>query len=309
MKILITGACGLIGSRLASHLSIQEHELVGIGKSKPDQLTLNIFSQFLILDLSSINAVDSLNNFFLSDIDLIIHCASQQPRPGLTFSEYRKGNIDTTENIVEWAKNSKVKSLITFSTLAFLDFPIDEYSFLTERTVANPKNYYSLSKWISEVYLNLEANNSHLTILCFRIPSLVHEKQQGGIVNTYWNSAKKNQDLDVYDKGKFRRNLIYIDSILELIDIMLTSHHNFNGFNLYNVGSEDAWTLLEIAQYIYKKMDATANIVLKDRPSKMPGHCSINNLKAKDEFEFLPWTTKKVLDTYMENMDGEAVEL
>ena len=308
MKIVVTGACGLIGKKIAIHLS-KDHEVYGVGRSLCVELDNSLTFSYFVIDLSADSAIKELQKVIPLGVDLIIHCAAQQPRSGLLFKDYRKGNIDTTENIVEWAKNSKVKSLITFSTLALLDFPIDEYSFLTEKTVAYPKNYYSLSKWISEVYLNLEANNSHLTILCFRIPSLVHEKQQGGIVNTYWNYAKKNQDLDVYDKGKFRRNLIYIDSILELIDIMLTSHHNFNGFNLYNVGSEDAWTLLEIAQYIYKKMDATANIVLKDRPSKIPGHCSINNSKAKDEFEFLPWTTKKVLDTYMENMDGEAVEL
>ncbi|SVE47228.1 uncharacterized protein METZ01_LOCUS500082 [marine metagenome] len=86
---------------------------------------------------------------------------------------------------------------------------------------------------------------------------------------------------------------------------MLKSHHKFKGFNLYNIGSEDAWTLFEIAQYIYKKMDATANILRKDRPSSMPGHCSINNLKAKDRFEFTPWKTKRILDTYMQKMNGE----
>jgi nucleoside-diphosphate-sugar epimerase len=117
----------------------------------------------------------------------------------------------------------------------------------------------------------------------------------------------QNIDLDIYDNGQFRRNLVYIDSILEVVDIVLTKLVNFKGFKLYNIGSKDAWTLLEIAEYIYKRMRATAKIFPIDKSSTVRGHWDIDVSKAEDELDFTPWSTQKVLDIYLQNMreDGK----
>jgi nucleoside-diphosphate-sugar epimerase len=133
----------------------------------------------------------------------------------------------------------------------------------------------------------------------------VHEEQQGGLVYTYWNSALQNTDLEIYDNGQFRRNLIYIDSILEVVDVVLTKLDDYKGLKLYNIGSKDAWTLLEVAKYIYKRMDATAKIFPIDKSSTIHGHWNVNISKAEDELDFTPWSTQEVLDAYIQNMRGE----
>ncbi len=306
MKIIITGVCGLVGRRIASHLLGQGHVIFGIGRTQCENMDARLLTNFVRMDLSSINAVEELNKVITTDIDLIIHCAAQQPRPELLFKEYLKGNVDTTENIAEWAKNANVQTIISFSTLAFLDLPLEDGVKITELVKANPKNYYALSKLASESYLRIFGSNSNISVLCFRIPSLVHEEQQGGVAYTFWNSALQNTDIDIYDNGQFRRNLIYIDSILEIVDIVLTKLADYKGFKLYNIGSKDTWTLLEVAKYIYKKMDATAKIFPIDKSSNVRGHWNIDVSKAEDELDFTSWSTKKVLDTYIQNMRGEG---
>jgi nucleoside-diphosphate-sugar epimerase len=307
MNILVTGVCGLIGKKLAIYLLGKGYKVFGIGRSKCDDLDDQPLFNFFSIDLASHNASEELKKAILVKIDLIIHCAAQQPRPGLLFKDYRKGNIDTTENIVEWAKDSNIQTIISFSTVAFLDFSQENGATITESARVNPSNNYALSKMISESYLKISANDYNLTILCFRIPSLVHEDQQDGLIHTYWNSAMLNIDLDIYDNGQFRRNLVYIDSILEVVDIVLTKLVNFKGFKLYNIGSKDAWTLLEIAEYIYKRMRATAKIFPIDKSSTVRGHWDIDVSKAEDELDFTPWSTQKVLDIYLQNMreDGK----
>jgi UDP-glucose 4-epimerase len=305
MKIIVTGVCGLVGRRLASHLLDQGHQIIGIGRSQCENIDSRLLSDYVLMDLSSKNAVYKLKKIIPPGIDLIIHCAAQQPRSGLLFKDYREGNVDTTENIVEWAKRANVQTMISFSTIAFLDFPLEDGVEITESTKAVPQNYYALSKWVSESYLRILGNNSNLTVLCFRIPSLVHEAQQGGIVYTYWNSALQNTDLDIYDNGQFRRNLIYIDSILEVVDIVLTKLDSYKEFNLYNIGSKDSWTLFEVAKYIYKRIDSSAKIFPVDKSSAIHGHWNVNISKAKEELDFTPWSTQEILDAYIQNMCGD----
>ena len=305
MKIVVTGVCGLVGRRLASHLLDQGHQVFGIGRSQCENIDTRLLSNYVLMDLSSKDATEKLKKAIPTGVALIIHCAAQQPKSGLLFKEYLEGNVDTTENIVEWARSANVQTIISFSTLAFLDLPLEDGVTITESAKANPQNYYALSKWVSESYLRLLGNNSNLTVLCFRIPSLVHEEQQGGLVYTYWNSALQNTDLEIYDNGQFRRNLIYIDSILEVVDLVLTKLDDYKGFKLYNIGSKDAWTLLEVAKYIYKRMDATAKIFPIDKSSTIHGHWNVNISKAEDELDFTPWSTQEVLDAYIQNMRGE----
>jgi nucleoside-diphosphate-sugar epimerase len=305
MKIAITGVCGLIGRRLASHLLDGGHQIYGIGRSKCDNIDKLLLSNYILLDLASKDSIQQLTNRLPSNIDLIIDCASQQPREGLIFQDYRKGNIDTTESIIEWARSIGADAIISFSTIAFLDFPeIDDIK-ITESTRENPKNYYALSKWVSETYLRFESKDYNFKVFCFRIPSLVHQEQQGGLINTYYKSAKENKNIDIFDKGKFRRTLINMESIIEVIDLTIKKLDKFQGFNLFNIGSEDSWTLFEIANYIYQRMDATAKIFPINQSSNISGHCNIDSSKAKNEIDFVPWSTNKILDDYLEKMSGE----
>ena len=306
MKIIVTGVCGLVGRRLASHLLDQGHQIFGIGRSQCENMDSRLLSDFVLMDLSSKNTVEKLKKVIPSGIDIIIHCAAQQPRSGLLFKDYREGNVDTTENIVEWAKSANVQTMISFSTVAFLDFPLEDGILITEIEKSNPKNFYALSKWISESYLRLFEKDANFTVICLRIPSLVHEEQIGGIVHTYWNSAFQNLDLDIYDNGQFRRNLIYIDSILEVVDLVLTKLDSYKEFNLYNIGSKDSWTLLEISKYMYKKIGTKAKIFPVSKSSAIQGHWNIDTFKAESELDFSPWGTQRILDTYIKNMLGEG---
>lgn len=306
MKIAITGVCGLVGARIALHLIKQGHEVFGIGRSQCKDMNSQLLTRFIIIDLSSKQAVEELKKAIPTSVELIIHCAAQQSKPGLSFKKYLKGNVGTTENVVEWANTINIKTMISFSTVAFLDFPLEDGILITELEKSNPKNFYALSKWVSESYLRLLEKDAYFTVICLRIPSLVHENQIGGIVHTYWNSAFQNIDLDIYDNGHFRRNLIYIDSIIELVDIILVKFSKHSGFKLYNIGSKDSWTLLEISKYMFEKIGTKAEIFPVRKCSAIQGHWNIDTFKAESELNFSPWSTQRILDTYIKNMRGEG---
>ncbi len=304
MKILVTGACGLVGGKIYKHLVNNRHEVIGLGRSICSKFKSSINGSFIELDLSASNAIEVLNKKIPDGVDLVIHCAAQQPRAELLFSDYRKGNIDTTENIFSWSDSSGVEALIAFSTVAFLDFSSNDTSSVDELVSVNPVNYYALSKSVSESFLKISAENSELTVFCFRIPSLVQEEQEGGIAYTYLDFARRNTDLEIYDNGIYMRNMIYIDSILELLDATIEKMSKLSGFNLYHIGSKDAWTMMDIAKYIYREINSKGKVLPVEKSGTVPGHWNISVNKAVNELGFSPWSTKQVLDEYMKNMLG-----
>jgi len=305
MKILVTGVCGLVGGRVALHLLGQGHQVFGIGRSKCENIDVQLLPTCVFMDLSSKEAVEKIKEKIPSSIDMVIHCAAQQPRADLLLSQYLEGNVYTTENIVEWARGTNVRTIISFSTLAFLDFPLEDGIKVTELTNPAPKNYYALSKWVSESFMKLSTSSDcDFSVLCFRIPSLVHEGQKDGLVHTYWEASIKDIDLSVYDNGQFRRNLIYINSILEVVDLVLAKVDTYNGFQLYNIGSKDSWTMAEIARYMYSQAGATAKISPVNKTSSIHGHWNVDVSKAENELGFSPWYTKDILDAYIQNIQG-----
>jgi UDP-glucose 4-epimerase len=302
MRILITGACGLIGKKLAIYLS-KNHDVFGVGRSICDDFEGELPFCYYQIDLSKNNALVELKRI-PKNVDLIIHCAAQQPRMGLLYKDYKVGNLDTTRNIIEWAKSSKIKKMISFSTAAFLDLPQENTGALTEFAGVSPLNNYALSKMESEAYLKSSVKKYSLSIICFRLSSLVHEQQQGGVIYTYLNSALKNQDIEIYDQGRFMRNLIHIDSIVETIESSLDLIKNSKGFNLYNIGSKDSLTLLEIAEYIFNKTNSSGIIIPVDKVSRNSGHLNISVSKAIKDLNYNSWTSQKILDTYISNISS-----
>lgn len=302
MKIVITGVSGLVGSKLCKYLIKNGHDVIGVGRS--DCRVLGLL-YYIKLDLSTEKTVEMLHKKIPKGVDIVIHCSAQQPRARFSFNDYCKGNVNATVNVETWAEEVAVSLFITFSTIAFLELPLLDGELLDESACCKPKNFYALSKYTAETYLQLSNVDNNLSTLCLRIPSLVQEEQIGGVINTYWESAIKNSDLEIYDNGEFKRNLIYIDSIVEVIEIALKNVEKFSGFNLYHIGSKDAWPLIKIAQYIYKKLDSRGVVYPVDKKSPVAGHWDIDTHKAEQEFNFRPWTTKKVLDGYIKNMSSK----
>jgi len=304
-NIVITGVCGLVGSRLADSLIEEGHHVFGVDLPKSCSQTKQILTGYASIDLSCDDAEIALKALTLSNVDILINCAAQQPRPDLPLDDYLKGNVTSIENISNWALNAGVKIFISFSTIAFLDFPLSSKVRINELSKPNPTDFYSLTKYCAESYLKIFSKERKLKAFCFRIPSLVHEEQVGGIVHTFWDQASKNKDIEIYDHGRFKRSLIHVDSIIETIKILIRKTPNIKDFEVLNLGTKDSWTLIEIAKYLYAKTYSIGNVKPDDRAGKICGHWDIDVSRAQSRLNYDPWSTKKTLDLYIQNMKAK----
>lgn len=137
MKILVTGATGLLGGRLVPYIASQGYDVISHGMTKGADYKA---------DLCSIEET----NIMLDEIkpELIIHlaCLSNVDACEQDKNLAYRLNVLTTENVVKWIENNPGTRLVYIST----DHVYDGDSVHKEEEVTI-RNTYAFSKYCAEV--------------------------------------------------------------------------------------------------------------------------------------------------------------
>lgn len=145
MKILVTGASGMIGSYVVKGLINKGHTVIGVDRVKPKEEIDGLTP--IILDLAS---KDDINNIFEENkIDRCIHLAALAHTAGmknLTWETYRKINIECAENVFEACDKHNVPVLF-ISTVDAIGMV---KGLITPETELNPISNYGKSKALAE---------------------------------------------------------------------------------------------------------------------------------------------------------------
>lgn len=162
MKVVVTGATGFIGGRLASELAKRGHDVVATGrKSCPDSLKA-LSLTYIPCSLNNENEIDEL----LSGAGAIFHCA------GLTgvwgpYRDYYEANVLLTERLLSAAKKSGVQRFIHLSSPSLYFQYCDQHDLREEDVPRKFSNAYAETKYLSEK-LVLKENSPNFLTLCFR---------------------------------------------------------------------------------------------------------------------------------------------
>ncbi len=141
MKLLITGASGLYGSKLAQIALSKNYEVYS-----SDIQSLSVYGNFLKLDISGKAQVDEA--FKAIKPDVVVHAATltDVDKCELNKELAWKVNVEGTKNIVEAAKATG-SFLIYISTDYVFDGETGRYK---ETHAPNPINYYGVTKLKAE---------------------------------------------------------------------------------------------------------------------------------------------------------------
>ncbi len=203
MKLLITGACGHIGSFVAEHIhkikEIKETILIDNLKSNRHSSVFNLRKKskkrFYIRDL---NNPKSLNDF--KNVDFIIHCASMT-NAEKSFGKKNQmfsNNINCLKTVIKYCKSKKVK-LIHLSSTSVYGKQADIVDETCEKKYLKPQSPYAQIKIIEENMLKKESKKLKYTTFRFGTISGVSK----GIrfhtaVNKFCFNAALNEKILVY---------------------------------------------------------------------------------------------------------------
>jgi len=211
MKILITGASGMIGSELRKLLRLKGHELLLASRrdpDKPDQIKWTVEDGFA-------------EPKKLEGLDAVIHLAGESISGGLRWSEEKKRAIRDsrvlgTRNVVDTLRNleSKPRVFISGSAIGFYGDRGDEV--LTESSGPGDTFLADVSKeWEAE---SLRANELGIRTVLLRTGIVL--TKEGGALGTMLTPFKMGVG-GVVGSGKQWMSWISIDDEIGIIDFAL----------------------------------------------------------------------------------------
>ena len=289
MNILITGGAGFIGINLAIsfadkgatvsildnfitssknriikiltryNLNLIEADLtLGI----PDEIREKTFEQIYHLACPT-----GVNNLIRLSEEMLVTCAIG------------------TKNILDLAKEQKAKFLLASSSEVYGDpeiFPQKEtYSGNVDcRGIRSP---YEEGKRFAESLVTMYCRKYGLDGKIVRIfntygPNM--SESDNRVIPKLLRFSMANLPLTVEGKGLQRRTFLYIDDLITGIKLIMNSD---NGIPVFNLGSEQDISILELAQSILYLTNSLSTIEFTDRPdhdhkARMPDLKNVYNL-------------------------------
>jgi nucleoside-diphosphate-sugar epimerase len=250
-KILVTGACGFIGSNLVDALLSAGHSVTGIDsltsfyskKTKLDNIKSAMENRNFTFCCSDICSFDFKK--IKNDIEYIFHLAAE---PGVrsnwvdSFPKYTKNNIMATQHLLESFVNTGVKRFIFTSSSSVYGKNIQDP--MAEEMPLKPFSPYAVTKLASENLCGLYHYNFNFPVIILRIFSAFGKRQRPDMAFAKIIDALKNDTIfEIYGEGIEGRDYTYIDNIIDAL--ILAMNYGEPG-NIFNIGSGSSIQMNEI---------------------------------------------------------------
>lgn len=269
MKALITGGAGFIGSHLAEQLINRGDDVMIVDDLSTGSIhnvkalkTSNNFEYF----------IDSVTNERLmaelvDSADVIYHLAAAVGVKLIVESPTRtmETNIRGTEIVLELAAKKKKRVLITSTSEVYGkrdSVPFQEGNDLVLGPPDKGRWSYACSKLIDEFLAIAYWKEKRVPTVVARMFNVVGPRQTGRygmVVPSLIKQALAGDNLTVFGDGSQTRCFTHVADATQAL-IGLAEHAEANG-NVYNIGSTDEISVLELAQRIKRLTGSSSQIV------------------------------------------------
>lgn len=255
VNILLTGATGFLGSRLAAVLG-----------SKPDMRFTAVVRRRIEISATHIVKIQGLDaninwSTTLTGQQIVIHAAARahimKDEMADPLAEYRRVNVDGTLNLARQAAEAGVKRLIFISSIKVNgeQTPLSQ-PFTAEDTPA-PEDAYGISKWEAEQGLQKLASETGMEVVIIR-PPLVYGPGVKGNFATIAKLVAKGLPLPLGAIHN-QRSLVALDSLVDLIVTCIDHPAAANQVFLAGDGSDLSTT--ELLQGVAKAMSVPSRLI------------------------------------------------
>lgn len=266
--ILVTGGAGFIGSHVCDALlaegkyvicldnfndyynsSLKEKYIAGASKS----------NNFVLYRTDITNKGELRNVFEENKIDRIIHLAA---RAGVRASLknpklYYEVNVNGTQNLLELAKEFKIKSFI-FGSSSSVYGTNKKVPFSEDDPTENEISPYAKTKKKAEELCKEHHNKFGINVTCLRFFTVYGPRGRPDMAAyKFTKLISEGKPIDVYGDGTSKRDYTYITDI---VDGILSALDKSFGFEIINLGNSNMVTLSDFISLIEGALGKKAKI-------------------------------------------------
>lgn len=258
----MTGATGLIGSALVKAIS-ETAEVIGLTRGVGiDRLIHTDYS------------IESLTGIF-EQANIVVHLAAIRGKENdyIHFMD----NAVLTENILKAAVQAKVGRIIYMSSIAvYSDANLVPW---TEDQPVQPQTFYGLSKIAGEYLCGLYSRKG-LSYTIFRCGIVLGITNNNRMTDVFIRNAAERKPLTIRGKSLAKRDFIYLKDVVDGLCWGVFEERNVN--QIYNLGSGNAYTNLQVAEEINHVFGNNGNLIYLEDCSEGIEDSRMDSSKLRD---------------------------
>lgn len=217
---MITGGAGFIGSHLCDEFIKEDNEVIVLTRSSSSLTNISH-----ILDKIKLERVDVTNSDELGKSieknkpDVIIHLAGETSHSKSFENPLFDLDVNTKSTLymLEKIRSLNLKCrFILGSTFIVIGRPLQLP--VTEESVCNPTTIYGANRLASENYCQIYHNVYGIDTVIFRITNSFGPREKyvanKNAINYLIYKASNAEEITIFDKGDFFRDLIYVSDVI-----------------------------------------------------------------------------------------------
>lgn len=226
MKIMITGGAGFIGSHLCDEFVGKNDQVIVLTRASTALDRISHLLDKIILERVDVTNYDDLGKIIEKHRpDVIIHLAGETSHSKSFENPLYDLDVNTKSTlfILEKIKQLGLKCrFVLGSTFIVVGKPLALP--VNEESICNPTTIYGANRLASEVYCKIYHNVFGLDTVSFRITNSFGPREQyipnKNAVNFLIYKAFRGEEVTIFDKGNFFRDLVYVDDVVSAIKVI-----------------------------------------------------------------------------------------
>jgi UDP-glucose 4-epimerase len=256
MKILVTGGAGFIGSHLVDSLLQKNYKVrvidnLSSGNRENFALWENDpnfeFMQADILEKTSVMKA-------VNDCEEIYHLAANpEVRASKASGEdHFKQNILATFQLLEAMRLTNFAKKLVFTSSSTIYGETNIFPTPENYGPTKPISMYGSSKLSCEAIISAYSSMYGFTSIIYRLANIIGPRSNHGVIYDFIQKLRKNPDnLIVLGDGTQSKSYLHVT---DCVDGIFCGAENSSGVNIYNIGSNDRISVLEIAEIVKEEM-------------------------------------------------------
>ncbi len=272
--IVITGAAGFIASALVGQLNKDGFEhLILVDDFADEHKSENLAHKIFEAKVHREQFIEWLKTH-PNKVQHIFHLGARTDTTEMDYEVHKKWNLDYSKDLWEVCAEQGIQLVYASSAATYGN---GEFGYKDDNTLCEklmPLNPYGVSKNEFDIWAlqQKKAPPSWAGVKFFNVygPNEYHKGRMASVIFHAYNQIKETGAVTLfrshnpnYKDGEQLRDFIYVQDIIHIVTWLMNNKPE-NG--LYNAGTGQARTFLDLVKSIFKSLDLPEHINFRDTP-------------------------------------------